>query len=68
MPPRLPKHRGQLLFLQRRGRRGRLYERGFLSNGPTEPLLPPKMTMEMGVHRVRDCSDGAASYDDPGDC
>ena len=43
--PRLAKHRGQLLFLQRRGRRGRLYERGFLSNGPTEPLLPPKKNL-----------------------
>ena len=41
----------------RRGRRGRLYVRGFLRIGSTEPLLPPKTTMEMGVHRVHGRSD-----------
>ena len=53
---------------QRPGRRGRLCVRGFLRLGLTEPLLPPKMTMEMGVHRVHrvhDRSDGAACGDDP---
>ena len=45
----------------RRGRRGRLYVRRFLRIGSTEPLLPPKMTMEMGVHRVHGRSDGAAT-------
>ena len=48
----------------RRGRRGRLYVRGFLRIGSTEPLLPPKTTMEMGVRRVHGCSVGAAGYDD----
>ena len=44
----------------RGGRRGRLYVRRFLRIGSTEPLLPPKMTMETGVHRVHGRSDRAA--------
>ena len=50
---------------QHRGRRGRLYVRRFLRIGSTEPLLLPKTTMETGVHRVHDRSDGAACGDDP---
>ena len=49
----------------RGGRRGCLYERGFLRLGSSEPLLPPKTTMKLGVHRVHDRSDGAACGDDP---
>ena len=41
-------------------RRGRLYVRGFLRLGLTEPLLLPKTTMETDVHRVHGRSDGAA--------
>ena len=39
------------------GRCGRLYVRRFLRMGPKEPLLPPKTTMEMSVHRVHERTD-----------
>ena len=48
---------GVAAILRSRGRRGRFYVRRFLRIGSTKPLLPPKMTMEMGVHRVHGSSD-----------
>ena len=50
-----PRHTGRpggAAIFQPRGRRGRLYVRGFLSMGLSEPLLPPKTTVKMSVHRV----------------
>ena len=64
-PPVFAETPGAAAVLQPHGRRGRLYVRGFLRIGSTEPLLLPKMTMEMGVHRVHGRSDGAACGDDP---
>ena len=60
-----PPSRGLAVIFQPRGRRGRLYVRGFLRVGSTEPLLPPKTTMEMGVHRVHGRSDRDTGYDAP---
>ena len=41
-PPPSRKTQEAAAISQRRGRRGRLYVRGFLSIGSPEPLLPPK--------------------------
>ena len=57
IPPRHAKTPGVAAILQPRGRCGRLYVRRFLRMGPKEPLLPPKTTMEMSVHRVHGRSD-----------
>ena len=57
IPPRHAKTPGVAAILQPRGRCGRLYVRRFLRMGPKEPLLPPKTTMEMSVHRVHERTD-----------
>ena len=66
-PPITSEQWGLAVIFQPRGRRRRLYVRGFLRLDYTDiqTLLPPKMAMELGVHRVHGRSDGAACGDDP---
>ncbi len=65
LSPPSRKNTGAVAISQPHGRRGRLYVRRFLRVGSTEPLLPPKTTMEMGVHRVHGRSDRDTGYDAP---
>ena len=59
IPPPYAKTPGVAAISQPRGRCGRFYVRRFLRMGLTEPLLRPKTTMEMRVHRVHGRTDTA---------